>query len=63
MVKSFRKSDSLKDGLEQVRQEVNSWPSWMRGQHAKDSVRRNGDFDQISGSKGHNPSSKVDKKN
>lgn len=43
---SSSKKGALKEGLEQVRQEVDSWPSWMRTNETNETIRQGGDARQ-----------------
>jgi len=40
------KTGSLKEGLEQVRQEVDKWPSWMKTNETKETIRQSVDTSQ-----------------
>ena len=43
------KTGSIKEGLEQVRQEVDKWPSWMKTNETKETIRQSVDSSQDSG--------------
>lgn len=43
------KAGSLKEGLEQVRQEVDKWPSWMKTNETKETIRQSVDSSHGSG--------------
>ncbi len=43
------KTGSIKEGLEQVRQEVDKWPSWMKTNETKETIRQSVDSSQGSG--------------
>lgn len=42
----MKKSEAMKETLRQVKQEVDSWPSWMKTNEIKETTRQSSDSPQ-----------------